>query len=65
MPWILVDLVLVLLALALLAACGLRLWSGVTRLGREVGAAGAAVGAATDGLAAVSSPPPSRVGRVG
>jgi hypothetical protein len=58
-PWIAVDLLLVLVALVLLAACGLRLWSGVKRLGREVGAAGTAVGAATDALAAVSAPPPA------
>ena len=55
MPWLLVDLVLVLLALVALGVCGLRLWRGVKALGREVAQAGTAVGDATEQLAALQS----------
>jgi hypothetical protein len=57
-PWLLVDLLLVLVALALLVLCGLQLWWGVKRLGREVSAAGEKVAAASDALAQVQAQDP-------
>ena len=60
MPWLLVDLALVLLGLVLLAVFGLRLWTGVKALSREVGAAGEAVGAAGEELARLQAEGASR-----
>ena len=55
MPWLLVDLALVLLALVALAVCALRVWRSVKALGREVTSAGTAVGDATEKLAVLQS----------
>ena len=57
MPWLLVDLLLVLLGLVALAVVALRVWRGVKQLGRTVGTAGERVGAATDALAGVQQLP--------
>ena len=51
--WILIDLVLVLGALAVLTVVGLGLWRRVKALSRTVAQAGETVGAATERLAAV------------
>ena len=50
MPWLLVDLLLLLLAVVALVVVGLRLWRGVKALGREVTVAGRLVGAASEAL---------------
>ena len=50
MPWILVDLALALLSLALLAVLVLRLWRKVKALSSAVAKAGEAVATATDAL---------------
>ncbi|MDP9101644.1 MAG: hypothetical protein M3N21_05805 [Actinomycetota bacterium] len=53
MPWLIVDIALALLALVVLGAVLLGLWRQVKALGAEVSRAGAALGEATDRLAAV------------
>ena len=50
MPWLLLDLALVLLGLVALVVVGLRLWRGVKALTREVATAGQVVGAAGEDL---------------
>lgn len=57
MPWLLVDLLLVLLGLGALAVVSLRAWRGMKELGRAVSEAGTAVGDATDALARVQQAP--------
>lgn len=59
MPWLLVDVVLALLALAVLGFSALSLWRAVKGLGREIGRAGTEVGAATDALARVQAEAPT------
>jgi hypothetical protein len=49
-PWLAVDVVLVLAALALLALAGLRLWRSVKALGHRVSEAGERLGTALDDL---------------
>ena len=51
MPWLLIDLLLGVLALAGLALVVLGLWRKVKALSREVSRAGEAIGSATDSLA--------------
>ena len=58
MLWVLVDVLLVLIALAVLGAILLGLWGKVKDLGREVGRAGEAIGAATDKLAELQAERP-------
>ncbi len=55
MPWILLDVVLAVIALVVLLLVGLSLWRAVKGLGREVTAAGTAIGAKTDELARLQS----------
>ncbi|MCW2777645.1 MAG: hypothetical protein JWN17_1370 [Frankiales bacterium] len=50
MIWLLVDVLLAVLALVVLALCGLTLWRAVKALTRQVGAAGEAVTSRTDEL---------------
>ena len=57
MPWLLVDLLLVLLGLGALAVVSLRVWRGVKELGRTVSDAGTALGDATDALDRVQQLP--------
>jgi hypothetical protein len=57
--WILIDVAIALLALAVLVVLGLALWRQVTSLGRAVGRAGELVGRATDELARVQDAAPS------
>ena len=57
MPWLLVDLLLVLLALTALVVVALPLWRSVKQLGRSVESAGDAVGAAGDRLARAQQSP--------
>ena len=57
MPWLLVDLLLVLLGLGVLVVVSLRVWRGVKELGRTVATAGDRVGAATDALDRAQSVP--------
>ena len=56
MPWILLDLALAGLALALLGAVSLRLWRRVKGLGRVLGVAGDQVAEVTAQLAEVGAP---------
>lgn len=58
MRWILIDVAIALLALAVLAVLVLGLWRRVTSLGREVSRAGELVGRATDELAKVQGASP-------
>ena len=58
MRWILIDVVLVLLALAVLAVLLLGLWRKVKALSRTVDAASERIGQATDGLAAAQGAGP-------
>lgn len=60
MPWLVVDLLLGVLALAGLALVVLRLWRKVKALAREVSRAGEAVGRATEELSALQVQPPPR-----
>lgn len=59
MRWILIDVAIALLALAVLVVLGLGLWRQVKSLGRAVGRAGELVGRATDELARVQDAGPS------
>lgn len=54
MRWVLIDIVLALLVLALLAGVALRLWRRVTALGKAVGVAGAQLEAVTAQLDTLS-----------
>jgi Sec-independent protein translocase protein TatA len=56
--WVLVDVLLVVAALAVLAVLVLGLWRKVRDLGREVGRAGEAIGRATDQLAELQAERP-------
>jgi hypothetical protein len=56
--WVLLDVLLVLAALAGLALVVLGLWRKVTALGREVSRAGDAIGRATDELAELQAAMP-------
>ncbi len=58
MRWILVDVLLALLALALLVVVGRTLWRQVRALGREVSRAGDLVAQATAALEQVQDDPP-------
>jgi hypothetical protein len=58
-PWLLVDVVLALLALAVLGFSALSLWRAVKGLGREVSRAGTEVGDATDALARAQAEAPA------
>ena len=58
MRWILIDVAIALLALAVLAVLVLGLWRRVKSLGREVSRAGELVGKATDDLAKVQDASP-------
>lgn len=53
MPWILLDIALAVLALAVLVLAGLQLWRRVKALGSAVAAAGTRLTEAGDRLAAV------------
>ena len=56
MRWVLLDIALVLGALAVLGLLLLRLWRRVVSLGREVSRASEAIARATDELAALAPP---------
>ncbi len=58
MPWILIDLLLVLIALASLGLLGFRLFRQVKALSRTVTTAGETVARATDQLAVAQSSGP-------
>jgi hypothetical protein len=58
--WVVVDILLVLCALAGLAAVVLGLWRKVKELGREVARAGDAIGRATQELANLRADLPPR-----
>ena len=58
MLWVLVDVLLVLIALAVLGAILWGLWGTVKDLGGEVARAGDAIGAATDKLAELQAERP-------
>ncbi len=60
MPWIFVDLVLGTAALVGLGVVVLGVWRRVKDLGREVTAASAAIGAATQSLESAQQPPRRR-----
>ena len=62
MPWLAVDVVLVLAALVLLAVVGLRLWRSVKALGSRVSEAGERLGAALDDLERVQAGGPQHAG---
>ena len=70
MPWLALDLALVLVSLVVLALLGLRLWRQVKQLSRGVSAASARIAALTQGLSIAPRPdaspartkPTSRVG---
>lgn len=61
MRWVLLDVALVLGALAVLGLLLLRLWRRVVALGREVSRASEAIARATDELAALAPPQPPRL----
>ena len=66
MRWLLVDLVLALVALAVLAVLCLGLWRKVKALSRTVSRAGASVATATEALALVQADGPlAQSGRPG
>jgi hypothetical protein len=54
--WIGVDIALAVIGLAVLAGCTVRLWRQVRQLGRDVGAAGARIAAASEDLARITPP---------
>ncbi|MCW2665821.1 MAG: hypothetical protein JWN57_783 [Frankiales bacterium] len=58
MRWILIDIAIALVALAVMAVLVLGLWRRVTSLGREVSRAGELVGRATEDLARVQDAAP-------
>lgn len=60
MPFVLLDVAIALLALVVLALVGLLLWRRVRALSRQVGAAGAQVGAATELLADLQAARPAQ-----
>lgn len=62
MPWILVDVLLVLLAIGLLALVGLRLWGRVRGLKTAIGQASATGGQAAAALAAAMADGPLGAG---
>jgi hypothetical protein len=59
-PWVLVDVALVLVALVVLLMVVLSVWRAVKGLSREVTAAGTTIGAKTDELARLQSEAPRR-----
>ena len=58
MLWIGVDLALVVIGLAVLAALAVRLWGQVRQLGRDVAAAGTKIADASEELSRVAPPRP-------
>lgn len=60
MPWLLLDLFLVLVALGAVGLLGLRLWRQVKALSRAVGAAGETIAPLTAALARAQAAAPSR-----
>ncbi|MCU1693042.1 MAG: hypothetical protein JWM64_2133 [Frankiales bacterium] len=60
MPWIVVDVVMVVIALVCLLLTGLTLWRSVKGLGKDVGAAGTTIGEVTARLAELQAGPQPR-----
>ncbi len=65
MPWIVVDLLMVVVALVCLLLTGLTLWRSVKGLTKDVAAAGTTVGEVTAQLAQVQPPAPRTSGPAG